>query len=144
MGISHIPIAQHHIGSFVANMVSQKLGTHVTIGRVDPGFLNRIIIEDLSIWDQQKKEMVRVARLSAKIDLAPLITDGKISISSAQLFGAYLTLYRQNAQTAPNFQFALDSLASKDTTSHTPLDLRINTLIIRHTNFSYKCVTNMK
>ena len=137
MGISHIPIAQHHIGSFVANMVSQKLGTHITIGRVDPGFLNRIIIEDLSIWDQQKKEMVRVARLSAKIDLAPLITDGKISISSAQLFGAYLTLYRQNAQTAPNFQFALDSLASKDTTSHTPLDLRINTLIIRHTNFSY-------
>ena len=137
MGISHIPIAQHHIGSFVANMVSQKLGTHITIGRVDPGFLNRIIIEDLSIWDQQKKEMVRVARLSAKIDLTPLITDGKISISSAQLFGAYLTLYRQNAQTAPNFQFALDSLASKDTTSHTPLDLRINTLIIRHTNFSY-------
>ena len=137
MGISHIPAAQRRIGSFVAGVVEQKLGTHITLGRVDPGFLNRIIIEDLTILDQRQKEMLRVARLSAKIDLAPLITDGKISISSAQLFGAHLNLYRQNAETEPNFQFALDSLASKDTTSHTPLDLRINTLIIRHTNLHY-------
>ena len=137
MGISHIPAAQRQIGSFVAGLVERELGTRVKVGRVDPGFLNRIIIEDLTIWDQHKKEMVRVARLSAKIDIGPLVTDGKISISSAQLFGAHLSLYRQNAQTKPNFQFVLDSLASKDTTSHTPLDLRINTLIIRHTNVRY-------
>jgi hypothetical protein len=136
MGISHLPVAQNRIGAFVAGVVEQKLGTHVTIGRVDPGFLNRIIIEDVTIWDQRNKEMVRVARLSAKVDIAPLI-EGKISISSAQLFGAYLTFYRQNGKTAPNFQFALDSLASKNTTSHTPLDLRINTLIIRHTYLRY-------
>ena len=137
MGISHIPAAQRHIGSFVASMVERELGTRVKVGRVDPGFLNRIIIEDLTIWDQNEKEMVRVARLSAKIDIGPLVTDGKISISSAQLFGAHLSLYRRNAQAKPNFQFVLDSLASKDTTSHTPLDLRINTLIMRHTNVKY-------
>ena len=137
MGISHIPAAQRQIGSFVAGMVEEKLGTRVKVGRVDPGFLNRIIIEDLTIWDQQQKEMVRIARLSAKIDIAPLITDGKISISSAQLFGARFRLYRQNAEAKPNFQFVFDSLASKDTTSHTPLDLRINTFIVRHTNLRY-------
>ena len=137
MGISHIPATQRHIGSFVAGMVEHELGTCVKVGRVDPGFLNRIIIEDLTIWDQNEKEMVRVARLSAKIDIGTLVTDGKISISSAQLFGARLSLYRQNAQTKPNFQFILDSLASKDTTSHTPLDLQINTLILRHTNIHY-------
>ena len=137
MGISHIPAAQRQIGSFVAGMVEEKLGARVKVGRVNPGFLNRIIIEDLTIWDQQQKEMVRIARLSAKIDIAPLITDGKISISSAQLFGARFRLYRQNAEAKPNFQFVLDSLASKDTTSHTPLDLRINTLIVRHTNLRY-------
>ena len=137
MGISHIPAAQRQIGAFVAGVVEEKLGTRVKVGRVDPGFLNRIIIEDLTIWDQRQKEMVRIARLSAKVDIGPLITDGKSSISSAQLFGAHLSLYKQNAQAKPNFQFALDSLASKDTTSHTPLDLRINTLIVRHTNLSY-------
>ena len=121
----------------MAHAVEQKLGTSATVGRVDPGFLNRIIIRDLIIRDQKGKEMLRVARLSAKIDFAPLLTDGKISISSAQLFGANLTLYRQTAKSAPNFQFVLDSLASKAATSHTPLHLRINALIIRHTNLSY-------
>ena len=136
MGVSHLPAAQRRIGSIVAHAVEEKLGTRVSLGRVDLGFLNRVIIDDLLIYDQQKKEMVRVARLSAKIDIAPLI-EGKISISSAQLFGARFSLYRQHAETKPNFQFVLDSLASKDTTSHTPLYLRINSLIIRHTYVSY-------
>ena len=136
MGVSHLPAAQRRIGSIVAHAVEEKLGTRVSLGRVDLGFLNRVIIDDLLIYDQQKKEMVRVARLSAKIDIAPLI-EGKISISSAQLFGARFSLYRQHAETKPNFQFVLDSLASKDTTSHAPLYLRINSLIIRHTYVSY-------
>ncbi len=36
-----------------------------------------------------------------------------------------------------NFQFVLDSLASKDTTKHTPLDLHIGSLIIRHGAVAY-------
>jgi len=47
-------------------------------------------------------------------------------------------VYGQNAK--PNFQFVLDSLASKDTTSHTPLHLSINSLVIRHGNIKYDCL----
>ena len=36
-----------------------------------------------------------------------------------------------------NIQFVLDSLASKDTTRHTPLDLHIGSLIIRHGAVAY-------
>ena len=136
MGISHIPAAQQFIGSKIANVVGQKLGTQVYIGRVDLGFLNRVIVNDVLIFDQQHKEMVRVARLSAKIDIAPLM-NGKIAISSAQLFGARLSLYQQTTLSKPNFQFVLDSLASKDTTTHTPLDLRINSLIMRRSSLSF-------
>ena len=124
MGVSHIPAAQHFIGKKVADAVGRHLGTEVSVGRVDMGFLNRIIIDDLRILDQRRKPMVRVARLTAKIDIGPL-TEGRISISSAQLFGARLSIYRQNAHAPHNFQFVLDSLAPKDTTSHTPLDLRV-------------------
>ena len=80
--------------------------------------------------------MLRVARLSAKFELMPL-TEGKISISSAQLFGAHANLYKKNAQAKPNYQFVLDSLASKDTTSHTPLDLKINSFIMRRSSITY-------
>lgn len=136
MGLAHLPAAQSFIGRKVAGAVQQKLGTQVSIGSVNLGFLNRIIIDDVTILDQQGKKMLRVSRLSAKIDVLPL-TEGKISISSAQLFGAHLKLYKQHAKAKPNFQFVLDSLASKDTTSHTPLDLRINSFIMRRSSIAY-------
>ena len=131
-----LPAVQDWTGSKAASLLSEKLGTEVTIGRVDLGFLNRLILDDVIINDQQKRKMVRVARLTAKVDLAPLAV-GRISISSAQLFGADLYLSKVNENTPANFQFVLDSLASKDTTSHTPLDLRINSLIVRHTSLKY-------
>ena len=81
--------------------------------------------------------MLYSKRISARIDLLPL-ADGKVSVSTAQLFGTFAKLYKNTADSKPNFQFVLDSLASKDTTSHTPLDLRINSLIIRHSRVSYK------
>ena len=136
LGVSHLPAAQRYIGSKVSEVLGEKLGTQVSVGRVDLGFLNRMIIDDVLIYDQQQKEMLRVARLSAKVELMPL-TEGRISISSAQLFGARARLYRKDAQSKPNYQFVLDSLASKDTTTHTPLDLKINSFIMRRSSVAY-------
>ena len=136
MTLSYIPLAQRFIGGKIAGAISDKLGTEVSVGRVDLGLFSRIIIDDVKILDQQQKEMLRVGRLSVRLELLPLL-DGKISISSAQLFGAHFLLYKADAESKPNFQFALDSLASKDTTSHTPLDLRINSLIIRRSSLTY-------
>ena len=136
LGVSHLPAAQRYIGSKVSEVLGEKLGTQVSVGRVDLGFLNRMIIDDVLIYDQQQKEMLQVARLSAKVELMPL-TEGRISISSAQLFGARARLYRKDAQSKPNYQFVLDSLASKDTTTHTPLDLKINSFIMRRSSVAY-------
>ena len=135
-GMTRMPVAQRYIGTKIANSLSEMLGTSVSIGRVDFGLLNRIILDDLVVLDQQQQEMVRAARVSVKMDVLPLM-EGKISISSAQLFGSKMRLYRRNADTPMNCQFLIDSLASKDTTTHTPLDLRINSLIIRHTNVAF-------
>ena len=131
-----LPAVQHFLGQQVALALKQKLGTDVSIGSINIGFLNRIIIDDITILDKQQKEMLRANRLTAKVEMAPL-TRGKIAISSAQIFGVNAHLYRQHAQAPANFQFVLDSLASKDTTSHTPLDLRINSFIMRHSSVTY-------
>ena len=136
MTVSYIPQAQNYLGSKVADAIADKLGTQVSIGRVNLGLFNRVIIDDVRIKDQQQQDMLRVGRLSVRLELLPLL-DGKVAISSAQLFGAHFLLYKENERSKPNFQFVLDSLASKDTTSHTPLDLRINSLIIRRTSLTY-------
>ena len=133
----HIPTVQSFVGSQVAQALAGKFGTKVSIGRVNLGFLNRIIVDDVMMLDQQGDSMLYASRVSAKIDLIPL-KDGKISISSAQLFGLNANLYKQTAKSQPNFQFVIDSLASKDSTKkHTPLDLHIGSLIIRHGAIAY-------
>ena len=136
LGATRLPFCQDIIGNAIANAIGERLGTYVSVGRVNIGLLNRVIIDDVSILDQQNKRMLNISRLSASIDLLPL-SDGKIRISSAQLFGAHARFYQRDSLSKPNFQFVLDSLASKDTTSHTPLDLRINSFIIRHSSVNF-------
>ena len=131
-----IPQVQQYIGEKTAQTIGEKLGTKVEVGQIDLGFLNRLILDDVVIYDQQQQRMVTAARITARIDFTPLAI-GRISISSAQLFGAHFHLYKATEDAQPNFQFAIDSLASKDTTNHTPLDLRINSLIVRRSSVSY-------
>lgn len=132
----HLPPVQTFLGSTVATALAQKFGTEVSVGKINLGFFNRIIIDDVRMLDQKGDSMIYASRLSAKVDLLPL-KDGKISVSSAQLFGLRANIYRQNAKSDMNIQFMLDSLASKDTTQHKPLDLRIGSVIIRHGSIAY-------
>lgn len=121
----------------VAKELSSVLGSNITIKRIDMGLLNRIIIDDLLLNDQSGKEMLKVARLSAKFDILPLFS-GRISISNVQLFGFNANLEKKTLQDQANFQFVLDAFASKDTIQKkNNLDLRINSLLIRRGKISY-------
>lgn len=54
------------IGAKIADFASEKLGTEVRIGHVDLGFLNRVIIDDLLIYDQHHKKMLSASRIGAR------------------------------------------------------------------------------
>ena len=132
----HLPGVQTWIGDKVSAALTTKLGSKTSVGRVDLGFLNRIIIDDLLVHDLQSDTLLNVDRVSARIEILPLL-NGKIAISSAQLFGATARLYQADSTSVPNYQFVLDALSSADTTSTSSLDLRINSLILRRCGVSY-------
>lgn len=137
----NIPYVQRQISVLVANELSDVLGTQLTIGRINMGLLNRIIVDDLLLDDQSGKEMLKVSRLSAKFDILPLFK-GKISISNVQLFGFNINLEKKTPEDIPNFQFVLDAFASKDTIKkESNLDLRINSLLIRRGRMSYNVLS---
>lgn len=71
----HIPAIQNFTGAEVASALSKKLGTKVEVGRVDLGFLNRVVIDDVRIYDQQHKKMLCATRMSATIDIIPLFPE---------------------------------------------------------------------
>lgn len=134
--LMHLPSVQTFLGKEVAEALADKFDTKVEVGKVNLGFFNRIIIDNVMMYDQQGDSLIYASRLSAKIDYMAA-TQGKISVSSAQIFGLRANLYRQTAKSPANFQFVLDSLASKDTTQHKPLDLHIGSLIIRRGAIAY-------
>ena len=131
-----LPVVQQYLGDKTSDALSKKLGTEVSVGHVDLGLLNRVIIDDVHIKDQSGGEMLTATRLSAKVDVLPLLK-GNISIPSAQIFGMKACLYKDSANAQPNYQFVLDSLASKDNKEKTPLHLNINSLIIRNGAVKY-------
>lgn len=133
----HIPTIQAFVAHKVADAASTKLGTEVRIGRINLGILNRFVLDDILIYDQSKKKMISASRIGAKVDLLPLLRTGDINISSAQIFGLDANLYKTNRDAKSNFQFVLDSLASKDNSKKSPLHLSINSLVIRNGKLKY-------
>ncbi len=134
--LTHTPSVQSFIGKKVAEAVGDKLGTGVKIGRVDIGFLNRLIIDNVIIYDKEQVDMLKAGRISAKFDIIDL-SRGRITITSAQLFALQARLYKPAPDKQPNFQFVLDSLASKDTETKSTLDLAIKSLVIRNGHVIY-------
>jgi hypothetical protein len=134
--VIHLPVTQRYLGEVVAGAIGKKLNTEVTVGRVDLGFFNRIIVDDVLIRDQQGQQMIHANRMTVKIDLLPLL-DGSIRISSAQLFGLEGVFYRETASSAPNYQFVLDALTSEEKQEPSKLDVRVNSIIIRHSSVRY-------
>lgn len=126
---------QRVFAAFVAERLENAWRTEVSIGKVNIGFLNRVILDDVNVRDRGGKELLRAARLSAKMELSPLL-NGRISISSIQLYGFHINLYQEKENGAHNFQFLIDVFSKDDGGASNP-NLRINSVLIRRGRVSY-------
>ena len=131
-----LPQVQQWAGEKVSAIISQAIGTDVTIGHVELGLFNRIIVDDLSIDDLNDETLLHVGRMSVRINPVQLALN-HVDISSAQIFGSQLSLYRPDAVSPTNFQFVLDALSSPDSDEPSDMKLSIRSLIVRHTGIRF-------
>ena len=131
-----LPAIQSVAGVMAAEVIGGKLGTRVHVGKVRVGLFNRLIVDDVEIYDQQGAKMLRAGRVSVKVRLSALCND-RIEVYSAQLFGMKARLWRKDSASEPNFQFVLDSLRSDGEEPKEPLNLSIQSLVIRNASFTY-------
>ncbi len=133
----HVPAVQRYTANCVAKALQNKFGTKTSIGNVNLSFLNRIIIDDFTMNDKSGRKMLHAARLSVSVNPLELL-NGNIEISAAQIFGVKAAAYKVNEKAQPNYQFLIDSLASKDK-SESSFNLKISSFIIQHGEISYDC-----
>ena len=135
--LMNLPVVQRWMGSAAASILEDQLDTRVEVDRIVLGWNGRVTVDGLRLWDRQQEEMLNVARVGARISLREALNH-RIRIGNAQLFGMHANLYQECEGCDPNFKFLIDAFASKDTTSHTPLDLRISQLIVRRSNIRWQ------
>jgi len=131
-----VPTVQRWLGQGVEALLEDLTGTEVEVGRLQVSWNGRLIVDDLKVWDLEGEEMLRVARVAARLSLSDLVRK-RIRIGNAQLFGMRANLYQECEECDPNFKFLIDAFASKDTTRHTPIDLRISQLLVRRGNVKW-------
>ena len=124
LALMSIPAVQRALGRAAAALLEEQLGTRVEVGRAEIGWNGRAVVDDLAVWDRGGEEMLRVARLGARIGVRDL-AKRRIRIGHAQIFGMHASLYQDSPEGDPNFKFLLDAFASKDTANHRPLDLTV-------------------
>ena len=131
-----LPFTQRWLAGKASAILSELLQARVQVSRVQIGFLGRVIVDDLHLWDRQEEPLLSVTRTAAQIDVGELLTSRHIVLNSAQLFGAEARIYREHPDSAYNFQFVLDAFASKDTTRKPLPHVEVHTILVRHTKVS--------
>lgn len=121
---------------YVSKKTSTLLQSEARIGGIYFQLPNRIIADDVKLYDQNDTLMLKANRIAVKIEILPLFNK-KIHIRNAQLIGADITFYKPEEKAIHNFQYILNAFASKDTTSKKNLDLKIGSILLRQCSFKY-------
>ena len=50
--LAHLPFVQNWLGDKVSSMIAKKLDTKVEIGNIHLGFLNRVVVDGVEVYDQ--------------------------------------------------------------------------------------------
>lgn len=127
--------AQRWLAHRAEEALSQQLHTTVTIERLELGLFNRIVLHDVSILDQQGETLFDTHMLSAKIEYRAFLHH-RVALRTVSLLDASLRFYREQADSAANYQFLLDAFRSEQAgPSH--LDLSLGSLILRRCRLRY-------
>lgn len=108
----------------------------MTVGRVDIGLLNRLIVDDVYTSDQEGKPLIKSDRLSVKIDISAIL-QGKMTIANIQIFGLTAYLRKSTPKSKSNYQFLIDAFSSDNNKHKSNINLSINSFILRRGYITY-------
>ncbi|MCB0396817.1 MAG: translocation/assembly module TamB [Flavobacteriales bacterium] len=114
-GAIRSPYVQTKVVQWIAGKLSKKWNTNVSIQGFDLTFFSGFVLEGLYVEDQKGDTLLYVESISAGIQGVSR-KEKLIRLESLRLKRPVIHLHKYDTDSVLNFQFILDSLASKDTT----------------------------
>ena len=131
-----LPFMQQRLAGWTAHLLSRQVKSNVEVGSINLGLLNRIIVNDVTIYEPTGERMAHIARVAARVNLVSLLS-GRVDIGAAQLFGVKAQLWKATPGAPLNCLFLIDAFKSKEQEEPSKTDLHIGSLIMRHADISY-------
>ena len=132
---------QQRVSVVLATELENRIGTRVDLGGVRWLFPTDIVIDSLTIDDQEGEHLLFVSHIAAKVEWKPLIIDRQLSIRNIRIFHPNIHVYKADADSDYNFQFLIDAFAQKNKQEKkrsSRLSLRVNTLLVRHAHICHR------
>lgn len=122
----------------ITHLMSEKLGTEISIdGKVEVDWRNQVILNKLTIYDQQHDTLVYARRAMIAYELWPLLRHNLV-LNTCQLIDFKIQGRKQEGDSVANYQFIIDALRNKDPNSASFIEqLDLNAIILRQGNISY-------
>ena len=136
LSLSKIPAVQSWTADVLSQSLSEYFETKIFIEDVRPGLFNRLIIDNVKVYDQKDSLMLNAARIATKIRILPLLNK-KIHIDNAQIIGANIALYKTDNNSPLNCQFLIDKLSKKDKSPKSKVNVQIGALLARRSSVRY-------
>lgn len=132
-----LPGVQNKVRTTAETMLSETLEVPLKINRIEISPFNRVEIYNVTVPDQEGDTLLYANKIGASINLWQLVNNGKISLNNIQLFGADIHITRNTPNDATNLQFVIDAFKPKEKREKKPIDLCINSALIRRSQIRY-------
>ena len=130
-------VVQTYLTKKLAEYLSDKYNTTITVKGVSIAFFNKVVLEEVLIKDQKQDSLLFVGKLEASIDSFS-IKNRYFTVDQLKLNQSFLKIDSDSAGT-PNYKFLLDQLISKDTarTDSLQFDFILNKFELNDAKFTY-------
>ncbi|HAQ18327.1 MAG TPA: hypothetical protein DCR40_03735 [Prolixibacteraceae bacterium] len=130
-------VVQTYLTKKLAEYLSDKYHTTITVKGVSIAFFNKVVLEEVLIKDQKQDSLLFVGKLEASIDSFS-IKNRYFTVDQLKLNQSFLKINSDSAGT-PNYKFLLDQLITRDTTRTDSLqfDFILNKFDLNDAKFTY-------
>lgn len=123
----------------LTEQMSQQINSRITIdGDAEVNWLNQVVLNDVTIYDQQNDTLIHARRAMVAFDLLPLLSNHLV-LNTCQLIDFDIRTYRASSDSAANYQFLIDAFKQDDDPNKKPFiqKLDLNAILLRQGRLSY-------
>lgn len=124
--------------AYFAGQLSDKLGTRVSIGRVDIAFFNKLVLDDLFVEDYRNDTLAYIGEMKAAINYFS-IKKKRIDFGTISLDRLYFYIYQdEDTSNLDVFVYGLVPDETDTVASSTPWELNFSKLVVENSRFRFR------